>query len=222
MNRSLSILSKIAVGAFFTAFSAQAMERAIPESFPVKIGSFEKEYPVVTPQGTSAVKIVYMPDINDNFKLNASAATFLAQKIIASIKDLDVIVMPGDKATMMGTLLVTLLKTYNIDVEIVVVRSTDKGGSVNSIEYKSITHKDPKKLHLRQDQLDTIKNKKVLLFDDIISSGETMRALMNLVNQAGGNIQGFATLGTEGVDAQTFEGYPLLKLIHLPVYLNTF
>lgn len=211
----LKVVSCILAVCFSTCFAANNVDK-----YTIKVGSYSKDYQIVAPQGVSDVKIVYMADINDNYELNTNAADELAKKIVDAglLQQADAIVMPGDKANMMGTLLIRKLKEIKPSLEFVIIRANDKGGSVKSVNYSSITNKDPKKLHLRQDQQDRIQGKKVILFDDVISTGGTMKAVAKMMQEISSEVVAYVTLGTEGEDLKAFENKPLIKLIHVPVF----
>ena len=57
-----------------------------------------------------------------------------------------------------------------------------------SVEVKSITTEDVQKLYLAKADYDKLKNKRVLIVDDVISTGESLRSMEKLVDAAGGNI----------------------------------
>ena len=60
-----------------------------------------------------------------------------------------------------------------------------------------------------------MKGKKILIVDDVISTGESLRALEELVNKAGGEICGRMAILAEG-DAQSRED--LIYLEKLPLF----
>ena len=65
----------------------------------------------------------------------------------------------------------------------------------------SITTEKEQCLYLDKKDADAMKGKRVLIVDDVISTGESLRALETLVHMAGGNIVGKMTILAEG-DAQ--------------------
>ncbi len=70
----------------------------------------------------------------------------------------------------------------------------------NSIEVsvKSITTEKEQKLYLGENDVDAIKDKRVLIVDDVISTGKSLEAIEELVKIAGGNIVGKASVLAEG------------------------
>ena len=86
---------------------------------------------------------------------------------------------------------------------------------VLEVEVKSITTAKVQKLYLDGTDAALMKGKRILVVDDVISTGECLRALEELVNAAGGNIVGRMTILAEG-DAQ--ERQDLIYLEKLPLF----
>ena len=72
------------------------------------------------------------------------------------------------------------------------------------VEVKSITTTNVQKLYLDGNDAAMMRGKRVLVVDDVISTGESLHALEELVKAAGGNIVGKMAILAEG-DAQTRE-----------------
>lgn len=87
--------------------------------------------------------------------------------------------------------------------------------NVVDVEVKSITTAAVQKLYLDGADAALMKGKRVLIVDDVISTGESLHALEALVNQAGGEIVGRMAILAEG-DAQ--ERTDLIYLEKLPVF----
>ena len=64
--------------------------------------------------------------------------------------------------------------------------------------YESITTKGEQSLYLGQSDAELMKGKRILLVDDVISTGESINALRVLVEKAGGIIAGCAAVLAEG------------------------
>lgn len=70
--------------------------------------------------------------------------------------------------------------------------------NVVSTKVHSITTDREQTLYLAQDEADYLRGKRVLIVDDVISTGESLRALETLVNGAGANIVARMAVLAEG------------------------
>ena len=82
-------------------------------------------------------------------------------------------------------------------------------------ELHSITTDKDQKLYLDVADAQLMKGKRILVVDDVISTGESLAAIEHLVTMAGGNICGRMTILAEG-DAQNRED--LIYLEKLPLF----
>lgn len=82
-------------------------------------------------------------------------------------------------------------------------------------ELRSITTAKDQKLYLDMADAELMKGKKILIVDDVISTGESLKAIELLVEKAGGIICGKMTILAEG-DAQERED--LIYLEKLPLF----
>ena len=87
--------------------------------------------------------------------------------------------------------------------------------NVVSVSVNSITTAKEQKLYLDGADAQRIHGKRVLIVDDVISTGESLRALEALVENAGGNICGRMAILAEG-DAQNRSD--LIYLEKLPLF----
>ena len=86
-----------------------------------------------------------------------------------------------------------------------------------SITVKSITTANEQTLHLGQTEVDAIKGKRVLILDDVISTGESLKVLEQLTEAAGGIVVGKAAVLAEG-DAS--ERDDIIYLEPLPLFFK--
>lgn len=85
------------------------------------------------------------------------------------------------------------------------------------VKVKSITTERLQNLYLSEADFDSINNKRVLIVDDVVSTGESLTAIETLVNKAGGNVVGKACVLAEG-DASKRDD--IIFLESLPVFSN--
>lgn len=71
-------------------------------------------------------------------------------------------------------------------------------GNAISVSERSITTQNDQKLYLGEDDIADLKGKKVLILDDVISTGESLKAVETLCEQAGGIIAAKCAVLAEG------------------------
>ena len=86
---------------------------------------------------------------------------------------------------------------------------------VLEVKVNSITTAKEQKLYLDTADAELMKGKRILIVDDVISTGESLHAVEELVNRAGGIICGKMTILAEG-DAQ--ERNDIIYLEKLPLF----
>ncbi len=88
-------------------------------------------------------------------------------------------------------------------------------GDALQTETMSITTGQPQTLILDEKDKPLIKGKKVVLVDDVISTGSTLQGMQLLVSKAGGEVAAQAAIFTEGDRAKWQH---IIALGHLPVF----
>ena len=83
------------------------------------------------------------------------------------------------------------------------------------VQVKSITTEAVQRLVLDKNDADMIRGKRVLIVDDVISTGESLRATEELVKQAGGIVAGAVAVLAEG-DSQKRDD--IIFLAPLPLF----
>ena len=86
---------------------------------------------------------------------------------------------------------------------------------VFEVNVKSITTMAMQKLVLDVKDAEKLRGKRVLILDDVISTGESLRATEELVNQAGGIIAGKMAVLAEG---DAFDRDDIIVLAKLPLF----
>lgn len=83
-----------------------------------------------------------------------------------------------------------------------------------SVEVKSITTEKVQRLYIDKEDADCMRGKRVLIVDDVISTGESLTAIEKLVKEAGGNIVGRMAVLAEG-DAKDRDDITFLEPLPL-------
>lgn len=177
------------------------------ENYTVRIEGVTRHLPLfaVSPQ----LRIAVFNLLGDT-EITIAAARGLAKKL-AKIKA-DVLVTAEAKSIPLA---------YHLSVEMskpyVVLRKDYKPymGSVLSAETLSITTGKPQTLFLDEKDQGLLRGKKVILVDDVISTGSTLQGMRLLMDKAGAEIVAEAAVFTEGERAQW--GH-IIALGHLPLF----
>jgi len=136
-----------------------------------------------------------------------------AGELLAKAPDFDVIVTAESK----GIPLAHEMARQAGHSDYVVLRKASKLYMTNVIttEVDSITTDHVQSLCLGQEDADKLRDRKVLIVDDVISTGESLKSIEKLVNQVGGNIVGKMTVLAEGDAADRDD---IIYLEKLPLF----
>lgn len=106
-----------------------------------------------------------------------------------------------------------------LGVPYIVARKSVKGymTDVLSVQVKSITTAAVQTLYLDGDKAAWMRGKRILVVDDVVSTGDSLRALHQLVQSAGGTVAGNAAPPAEG-DAASRDD--LIYLEKLPLFFK--
>ncbi len=101
----------------------------------------------------------------------------------------------------------------------IVLRKTYKPymGEALQSETLSITTGQPQTLFLDEKDRQFVSGKRVVLVDDVISTGSTLQGMRLIMDKAGANVVAEAAILTEGDRAKWTE---VISLGHLPVWIN--
>ena len=99
----------------------------------------------------------------------------------------------------------------------VILRKTYKPymGDALKAETLSITTGQPQILILDEKDRELINGRKVVILDDVISTGSTLQGMRMILNQAGASVAAEAAICTEGDRAQWMH---IISLAHLPLF----
>lgn len=86
---------------------------------------------------------------------------------------------------------------------------------VFEVSVRSITTAKIQKLYLDQADADEMRGKRILIVDDVVSTGESLTSLENLAEKAGGNIVGKMCILAEGEAAKRTD---IIYLAELPLF----
>lgn len=137
-----------------------------------------------------------------------------AEELLKKAPDFDVILTAESKGIPLGYEMARQSgKNYVVGRKSVKLYMTDS----ISVEVKSITTSAVQTLYLSKEDVERLNGKNVLIVDDVISTGESLRALEALVEKAGGNICGKCAVLAEGDAADRKDIFFLEKL---PIFVK--
>ncbi len=177
------------------------------ETYAVEVAGVRRELPLL--EVKPGLKIAVLNILGDT-ELVEAAARALADKLQSL--DYDLLVTAEAKSIpLVYALSVCTRKPY------VVLRKTYKPymGDTLQAETLSITTGTPQTLHLDGKDRERVHGKRVLLVDDVISTGSTLQGMRLVMSKAGAEVVAEAAIFTEGERAQWEQIY---SLGHLPVF----
>ncbi|MCL1841891.1 MAG: hypothetical protein FWF75_09150 [Propionibacteriaceae bacterium] len=146
-----------------------------------------------------------------------ACATSLAETIDDALdgERVDVILTPEAKAI---TLAYELCVRMSLP-EFVVARKSQKAYMTDPVHVpvNSITTADEQELWFGQGAIDRLRGKRIMIVDDVVSTGATMEALFSFLHSIDCQIALVACVLTEGEQRTSFDGVPLVSIGHLPL-----
>lgn len=139
-----------------------------------------------------------------------------AEHLLKKVPEFDVIVTAESKGI---PLAYEMARQFGNGMKYIVARKMSKLYMKDpvSVDVRSITTAADQKLWLDKNEADYIKGKRVLIVDDVVTTGESLAALVKLVGYAEGNIVGQAAVLAEG-DASKRDD--LIFLEELPLFFK--
>ena len=177
------------------------------ETYTVDVAGVKRELPLF--EVGNGVRIAILNILGDTELVDAAAAA-LAERVAAF--DADVLVTAETKSIpLVHELAERLALPY------VVLRKQYRPymGEALQVETLSITTGVPQTLYLDEKDRALLQGKRVILVDDVISTGSTLEAMRQVVAEAGGSTVAEAAIFTEGDKAKWQE---IIAVGHLPVF----
>ncbi len=178
------------------------------ETYTVEIAGLTRHLPLF--EVVSGVRIAIFNMLGDTYVVKAAAAA-LAEKlrhlpaevlVTAEAKSIPLIY---EMSALMGLPYVVLRKSYK----------SYMGDAIRAETY-SITTGKPQSLYLDEKDRELIAGKRVVVVDDVVSTGSTLEGMKTVVNQAGGEVTAVAAVFTEGDGDWSH----VIALGNLPVFVS--
>ncbi len=175
------------------------------EYYRVEVAGVTRDLPLF--EVAPGLKIAIFNMLGDTEVVEAAADALLPK-----LPDADLLVTPEAKSIPLAHALAARLKK-----RYVVARKVLKPYMVGAIktEVISITTGEPQTLYIDGKDLPYLKGSRVVLVDDVVSTGSTLRGLRQLMDMAGATVVGEAAVFTEG-DPEQWKH--IIALGHLPLF----
>lgn len=176
-------------------------------TYKIQIAGLERELPMFSVnENMDIAAFILFGDV----EITVAAAT----ELLKNVPEFDVIITPEAKSIPLA---------YEISRQsskpYIVARKGVKVYMSNpvSVEVKSITTANVQKLFIGDEDAKKLCGKRVLIVDDVISTGESLSAVQKLVNVAGGNIAASCAVLAEGDAAERDD---IIFLEKLPLFFK--
>ena len=179
------------------------------EYYRIKVAGLERELPIgPVNESLSIAGFIMFSDVE--------LTVACAQELLKKCPEFDVIVTAESKGI---PLAYEMARQVGNGMKYIVTRKMPKVYMVDPIcvDVRSITTKADQKLWLDKTEADYISGKRVLIVDDVVSTGESLIALDTLVNTAGGQIVGQVAVLAEGDAADRDD---IIFLEKLPLFFK--
>ena len=175
------------------------------KTYPIKIAGLERELPLcpLNPELYIGAFVIF-----GDVELTEACA----RELVKVAPEHDVIITSESKGI---PLAYEMARQMGVN-KYILARKSQKlyMSDVFSVEVNSITTAKKQTLYLDGADAEYMRGKKVLIVDDVISTGESLRAIEVLVENAGGNIVGKMAILAEG-DAKDREDIKCLEVLPL-------
>lgn len=179
------------------------------ETYPIEVAGVKRNLPLF--EVAPGVRIAVLNILGDTEFVQACAKA-LAEKL--SQVEYDILVTAEAKSIPLAhAISVETQKPY------IVLRKSYKPymGAALSAETLSITTGQPQTLYIDEKDQEILKGKRVILLDDVISTGSTLQGMRLLMEKAGAETVREAAILTEGEQTQWRH---IIALGHLPLFTN--
>ncbi|WP_428929488.1 phosphoribosyltransferase family protein [Marinibacterium sp. SX1] len=185
------------------------------QTWNVDVEGFALDLPIVPINPEFAISLMMVIDLGVKFGEHVGQA--LARKI-APLKP-DVIVGP---ATLGIPVAIEVTRALGLDNYVVLQKSPKLHLADALVQtLTSITSKGEQRILLDRASIPLIAGKRVVVVDDVVASGSSLKGALDLVRQAGGDVVGSGVILTEAQDwraALGADGETLVSLAHIPQF----
>ncbi|TNB46384.1 adenine phosphoribosyltransferase [Martelella lutilitoris] len=185
------------------------------QAHAVSVAGFTVELPLVAIKPDLAISLMMVIDLGVRFGEHCGKA--LADRL--SPMEPDIVV---GAATLGIPVAIEVTRALGLD-RYVILQKSPKVHLGSALEQKitSITSKGEQRLLLDDRAVPLLKGRRVVVVDDVVASGSSLRGSVDLVRKAGGNVVGLGVILTEGREWESALGSDaalVQSLAHIPQF----
>ncbi|PYE43129.1 adenine phosphoribosyltransferase [Rhizobium sp. PP-F2F-G20b] len=188
---------------------------ATGQSWRVDVAGWSIDLPIVAIKPDFAISLMMVIDLGVKF------GEHIGQALAAKLKPLEPDIIVG-AATLGIPVAIDVTRALGLDAYVILQKSP-KLHLANALEQRisSITSKGEQRLLLDRAAVPLLKGKRVVVVDDVVASGSSMKGSLDLVRKAGAEVVGIGVILTEATDWKQILGAdePLVhSLAHIPQF----
>lgn len=195
-----------------------ASERVGPrtgQTWKVDIAGWELDLPIMAIREDFAISLMMVIDLGVKF------GEHIGQKLGAKLKPFNPDIVVG-AATLGIPVAIEVTRALALN-HYVILQKSPKLHLADALEQRvsSITSKGEQRLLLDRAAVPLLKNRRVVIVDDVVATGSSLKSSLNLVRQAGGNVVAVGVILTEAYDWEDYlkEDAELVQsLAHIPQF----
>ncbi|OCI93978.1 adenine phosphoribosyltransferase [Rhizobium sp. AC27/96] len=198
--------------------TSETMEPRTGQNWSVDVSGYAVDLPIVAIKPDFAISLMMVIDLG--VKFGEHVGVKLAAKF-ASLKP-DIVV---GTATLGIPVAIEVTRALGLN-NYVVLQKSPKIHLANALEQRisSITSKGEQRLLLDRAAIPLLKGKRVLVVDDVVASGSSLKGSLELVRKAGAEVVGIGVILTEASDWRETLGSDcdlVQGLAHIPQFSKT-
>ncbi|MCD7109427.1 adenine phosphoribosyltransferase [Rhizobium sp. DKSPLA3] len=188
---------------------------ATGQSWCVDVAGWPIDLPIVAIKPDFAISLMMVIDLGVRF------GAHVGQALAAKLKALEPDIIVG-AATLGIPVAIDVTRALGLDAYVILQKSP-KLHLANALEQRisSITSKGEQRLLLDRAAVPLLKGKRVVVVDDVIASGSSMKGSLDLVRKAGAEVVGIGVILTEATEWKPMLGadeHLVHSLAHIPQF----
>jgi adenine/guanine phosphoribosyltransferase-like PRPP-binding protein len=194
------------------------ISQSAKQCWRVDVAGFPIDLPIIAIKPDFAISLMMVIDLG--VKFGAHVGRELAHRLAPLQPDIIV-----GAATLGIPIAIEVTRAIGLD-HYVILQKSPKLHLANALEQRisSITSKGEQRLLLDQEAVPLLSGKRIVVVDDVVASGSSLKGALALVRRAGGNVVGVGVVLTEARDWERVLGADcalLHSLAHIPQFVRS-